>query len=410
MAKKKRDILSSKLSIANANRHRKDDLQTFIIEFQQVCQQFIDILWDMDTIPSLLPKDITSQIADTWLSARMLQCCGKQASGIVRSVKTKLKKAEKKREHFLEEHKSVKKLDKTIEKLRVAKPNLTSIQPMLSSQCFAMDWSGKTKFKAWATIHSIGGNMRIVLPLKGSGHLDSLLERGGTLLNSLSVSRKAVTLSVEMPEIPKRETGSVLGVDIGMTEMFHCSDDQHEIADKHGWTLSKVLSKMTRRKYGSKGFKRAQAHRLSFINWSVKQINLDGVAQVNIENLKNVRYKKICSRKHKRWTYGDILRGVERTCAKVGVRTVRLNPAFTSQRCHECGWTHEENRSGKSFRCGRCGSSSDADHNASINLILPLPAITGWQWGEHRKKRGFFWCSIGQEPMVSGVQEVGGVS
>ena len=400
MPEPKRDILSSRLSMLGANWHRRDDLCVLISEYQRVCQTLIDIIWDLEKVPSLLPIEITSQIQDSWLSARMLQCCGKQASSMVRSVRTRLKRAEKKRERLLEKHESVKKLNRHISKLRKAKPQLSSIQMQLSSQCFSIDRENPTSFETWVTIHSIGNGMRIILPLKGSKHLDSLLARGGTILNSVSISRKFVTLSLEMPEIPKRESGSVLGVDIGIVEMFHCSDGQRELADEYGWTLSTIMERMARRKSGSKGFGRAQAHRKSFIDWSVKRLNLDGILQVNIENLKNVRYRKICSRKHKRWTYGDILSGLERTCARVGVRTTRLNPAFTSQRCHVCGWTHKENRERKEFRCGRCGTAADADRNASINLSLPLPAISGRQWGLHRKGSGFFWCPTGQEHMV----------
>jgi len=402
MPKKIRDILSSKLSISPANRHRRDDLESLISEFQRVCQQLIDIIWDLDHIPSLLPLEITSQIQDSWLSARMLQCCGKQASGIVRSVRNKLKKAEKHREWLLTQHRSVKKVTAQIEKLKVAKPEISTIQPQLSSQCFSIDRDNKTSFETWVTIHSTGGE-RILLPLKGSKHLDSLLEREGNILNSIRVSRRFVHLCLEMPEVPLRASGGVLGVDVGITEMFHCSDGQVELEDPHGWTLSKVMGRLTRKRYGSKGFERAQAHRDSFINWSVKRLNLDGVLQVNIENLKNVRRGKICSRKQKRWTYGSIIRGLERTCAKAGVRTVRLDPAFTSRRCNVCGWTHGENRRGKLFRCGSCGLTTDADLNASLNLVLALPKILGWQWGQHRKGNGFFWCPTGQELMVPDV-------
>ena len=404
MPKKKRDILSSKSSILLANRHRRDDLDVLISEYQRVCQLLVNICWDLEDVPPLLPLGITSQIQDSWFSARMLQCCGKQASGMVRSVRTKLKKAEKHREWLLGQHRSIKRVTAQIEKLRVARPNISSIQPQLSSQCFSIDRENTTSFESWITIHSIGNGMRILLPIRGTKHLDSLLERDGNILNSIRISRRFVHLSLEMPDVPKREDGEVLGVDVGMTEMFHCSDGQVEMGDPHGWTLSKVMERMTRRRYGSKGFRRAQAHRESFINWSVKHLNLDGIRQLNVENLKNVRRGKVCSRKQKRWTYGSIIRGLERFCTRSGVRVVRIDPALSSQRCNACGWTQEGNRSGKRFSCGRCGNATDADLNASLNLVTPLPVVSGEQWGQHRSGIGFLWCPIGQEPMVPDVQ------
>ena len=404
MPKKTRDILSSRSSILLANRHRRDDLDSLLSEYQRVCQILVNICWDLEKVPSLLPLEITSQVQDSWLSARMLQCCGKQASGMVRSVRTRLRRAEKHREWLLTQHRSIKKVTKQIEKLRVAKPELRSIQPQLSSQCFSIDRDNHTRhFETWVTLHSTGGP-GILLPLRGTRHLDSLLERNGNILNSIRISKRFVHLSLEMPEIPKREDGEVLGVDVGMTEMFHCSDDQHETADVHGWTLSKIMQRMTRRRPGSKGYRRSQAHRESFINWSVRQLNLNGVQQLNVEDLRDVRRGKVCSRKQKRWTYGSIIRGLERTCTRSGVRVVKVNPALSSQRCNACGWTQEGNRSGKRFRCGRCGNTTDADLNASLNLATPLPAISGEQWGENRRGKGFLWFPIGQEPMVPGVQ------
>ena len=365
----------------------------------------------MSKIPSLLPKEITSQVSDTWLSARAIQCAGVQASGLVRAVKTKTAKALKRRGHLVKERKSLKKIDKQITKLLVAKPEITKLQPQLSAQCARVDRNNETSFETWVTIHSISNGMKIILPAKGSKHLDELLTRGGKILNSVRVSNESVYVSLEMPPVPLKTEGKTVGMDLGVTEMFVGSDGQREIADKDGHTLSSIMETMKRRKNGSKGFERAQAHRESHINWAVKQINLDGVSQVNLEDLKGVRKNKINSRKMNRWTYGTIRRGVERLCAKNGVRTVRVNPNLSSQRCNQCGWTQGKNRCGKRFLCISCGHGADADENASLNLVVNLPKVTGQQWSRNRDGNGFFWIPTkGQEPMVPGGPRVRNVS
>ena len=60
---------------------------------------------------------------------------------------------------------------------------------------------------------------------------------------------------------------------------------------------------------------------------------------------------------------------------------VKVNPAYTSQRCSECSYTAEENRQTQAeFICQDCGFSCNADHNAARNIyqrgILSLQA--GW--------------------------------
>jgi len=58
---------------------------------------------------------------------------------------------------------------------------------------------------------------------------------------------------------------------------------------------------------------------------------------------------------------------------------VKVDPAYTSQRCSECSYTAEENRKTQAeFICQDCGFSCNADHNAARNIyqrgILSLQA------------------------------------
>ena len=82
-------IRSSKATLKFVNRGKLTSLREFIGEYRRVATLFIDLLWDEKDIPSLLPKEITGKITDSWLSARALQAAGKQASGIVRGTKEK---------------------------------------------------------------------------------------------------------------------------------------------------------------------------------------------------------------------------------------------------------------------------------------------------------------------------------
>lgn len=51
-----------------------------------------------------------------------------------------------------------------------------------------------------------------------------------------------------------------------------------------------------------------------------------------------------------------------------GVRTVMVDPAYTSQKCNRCGYVDARNRDHARFDCLRCGHSDNADHNAALNI------------------------------------------
>ena len=62
---------------------------------------------------------------------------------------------------------------------------------------------------------------------------------------------------------------------------------------------------------------------------------------------------------------------------RAGKIVFKINPAYTSQECADCGHTHSQNRSGVDFKCRECGSIHHADINAgkvikkrAIKLLL----------------------------------------
>jgi len=68
------------------------------------------------------------------------------------------------------------------------------------------------------------------------------------------------------------------------------------------------------------------------------------------------------------------------------VELVAVNPAYTSQRCSECGYTASENRESQAvFCCQSCGYSTNADVNAAINIRAAGLAVTGRGGTPHAK-------------------------
>ena len=79
-----------------------------------------------------------------------------------------------------------------------------------------------------------------------------------------------------------------------------------------------------------------------------------------------------------------------------------VNPAYTSQRCHECGHVDAGNRPTRNdFLCLSCGHAACADHNASRNIL---------QLGRKARTGGLPGVACGSNPVAGRKQEEDGSS
>jgi putative transposase len=82
---------------------------------------------------------------------------------------------------------------------------------------------------------------------------------------------------------------------------------------------------------------------------------------------------------------------IEYKAERAHVTFVKVSPAYTSQRCHQCGHTCKGNRESQAvFRCLSCGWAGNADTNAAVNVREE--ALTRWRhkpknWLGHPRKR-----------------------
>jgi putative transposase len=94
---------------------------------------------------------------------------------------------------------------------------------------------------------------------------------------------------------------------------------------------------------------------------------------------RNVRAKAGLNRAMLNVAFGEIRRQLDYKCRWYGSELLTVNPAFTSQRCSECGHTEAGNRPSQSvFQCLNCGHRENADHNAAKNILeagIGLPAV-----------------------------------
>lgn len=381
-------ILSTKCSLNFTNTLHKNNLESFIDEYTKITQIFINILYSLNKIPCLIEKDIINPIKEsTWLSARALQCCAKQASAIVRGTKQK----QKQRLHIIEElkkeGKDYSKVEKAYNKAKVSCPVIKKCSPCLDYRFIKIDTIKKNSFDIWIELTSLGNKMKIKIPIKKTKHFNKLISNG-KLIKSIIISKDFIIFSFEMHSIEKKIDGNIIGLDVGISNVFTTSDNQKSLNDIHNHNLTSIQRKLVRRKKSSKGFKRAQDHRKNYINWSLNQLNLKDIKQINIENLKDVHRGKKSSKFLKSWLYPLIQEKISRISYQSGVLVEKKCSNYTSQRCSCCGWTCLKNRNGKLFKCLKCNNTLDADYNASINLSLNLQKL---DYKKYDNKNGFYW-------------------
>jgi transposase len=396
-------ILSTKTTTKFANKQKIEALKSFIQEYKVVVQFFIDELWNMEHIPTLIPKEITSKVT-TWLSARAIQAAAKQASGIARGTKQKQK------QRLYVYHKLIEdgykynaiRLKRLIDKESVSKPNVENISPELDARFVKIDLNNDTSFDGWIDLTCLGNKLKLHLPFKKSKHFNDMLS-SGKIKSGVRINGKTLTFMFDVPDVPLKANGATIGLDIGIKNTFTTSDDQVSSQDKHGWTLEKIQQKLSRKKKGSNSFAKVQSHRKNYIHWSLNQLNLTNVKQLRLENIKNLRKGSKSSRWMSHWTYTILFDKLNSLCNKLGVQVCKVSPTYTSQRCSQCGWVRKSNRKGKKFKCSQCNFICDADLNASKNIAVELPAVGRKQRLQRKNRTGFYLVS--QERIVLDAQK-----
>ncbi|AXG06395.1 transposase [Haloplanus rubicundus] len=99
--------------------------------------------------------------------------------------------------------------------------------------------------------------------------------------------------------------------------------------------------------------------------------NCDVIA---FEYLTGIRERMPNAKKFHAWAFRRLFEYVEYKAEVVGISVEQVSPAYTSQRCSKCGFTHENNRPASDrqavFECLKCGYSPHADYNAAKNIGL----------------------------------------
>jgi len=202
--------------------------------------------------------------------------------------------------------------------------------------------------------------------------------------------------TVDAPEAPLAQpVNGFLGVDMGIVNIATSSDGDQAA----GARLTRYRKRQQRLRARLQAKKTSSARRLlkkprrketRFATDVNHQISKRIVAEaqrtgrgIAVEQLGGIR-ARVRLRKPQRaavhsWAFAQLGGFLGYKAEQAGVAFVEVDPAYTSQTCHACGWVDKRNRRSQAeFECGRCGFVGHADHNAAINI-----AARGVErWGE----------------------------
>jgi IS605 OrfB family transposase len=190
-------------------------------------------------------------------------------------------------------------------------------------------------FLPWKKPVKVGRNNYDFIRLPYRNHCQSkkFIESGWKRKNTAYLLKKGgkffVKFIYEKDEPEKKTDGKDLGLDCGYKKM---------LIDSEGTTydlgMQKVYEKISRKKQGSKGFKKALKERDCLINQTVNGMNLADVKRLVVEDLKSVKkgskFSKKFNNKLQRWSYPKVLDKLSAVCEEKGVVLERVNPTYTS--------------------------------------------------------------------------------
>lgn len=194
-----------------------------------------------------------------------------------------------------------------------------------------------------------------------------------------------IQLSDEAPDSLK--TTNVIGVDFGRRDIAHTSngdswDGQHitQVRDKFSRVRASLQSKGT--KGAKRLLKRLSGKEQKFQRWVNHNISrtiinqaIEQKATIAIEDLTGIRNRtnqqprnKTERRRSNSWAFYQLRWMFEYKGLQAGIPVVKVNPAYTSQTCHQC--LHIGVRTDKRFKCGNCSWHGDADLNGSLMIRI----------------------------------------
>ena len=367
-------IRSSSLTLQFATDKKLSTLNTVFDEYTRVVNLYVDEYAQT----KILPK-FTQIKVETWLSARLQQCAGKQALEIVKSTRKKdfeirQKKYKKVYKYFIKNNRQLKFLSKKMSDIRLnykIKPRFDGKTINLDTRFWTLNKS-ENSFDFWVVLSSIGNKIKLCLPLKNHKHNKKFIN--WKRLSSCRLLRNNGKFKIELiyeKDIPLfQKEQKELAIDAGINCLLSCSDGK-----QYGLELKQLINELNNKQQKSHSYDRKLSQIHNYIRWCVNQLDFASLSDLILEKLKYIqigtrgKVNKTTRKLLKNWNLGLLHSAIEQKCEENCVHLHYVNPKYTSRTCPVCGHIDKRNREGTVFKCVKCGFEDNADINASKNIL-----------------------------------------
>lgn len=367
-------IRSSSLSLNFSTDLKLNQLNQIFDEYQRVVNLYIDELHHQKNLSKFIDFKI-----DSWLSARLLQCAGKQAIEIVKSTRKKdqelrYKKYKKIYAYFKKNNRQTNFLNKKFSELSLnhkIKPYFNGKSINLDSRFWSINDSYNT-FDKWLKLKSIGNKIKLSLPLRNHKHNKKFNDwkqiSSCRLLRNNNKFKIQLIYEKEEPKLSKEN--NELAIDLGINKLISCSDNK-----QLGIEFKSLIQKLNNKKQYSKSYYRLLSYIHNYCRQEINKIDFSNLSDLIMEDLKNItinttnRVNKSTRKLLNRWNLGIIKQQIKNKCEENCVYLHFVNPRNTSRTCPMCSHIDKGNRDGEYFKCKNCGYETNADINAAKNIL-----------------------------------------
>lgn len=367
-------IRSSSLTLQFSTDKKLNTLDIVFDEYARVVNLYVDKYSQTKILPTF-----TQIKVETWISARLQQCAGKQAIEIVKSTRKKdfeirQKKYKKVYKYFLQKNRQVKFLSKKMSELRLN----YKIKPRFDGKTINLDtrfWSlnkSENSFDFWVVLSSIGNKIKLCLPLKNHKHNKKFNNwkrlSSGRLLRNNGKFKIELIYEKEVTVVQKEK--KELAIDAGINCLLSCSDGK-----QIGLELKRLINELNNKRQKSKAYDRKIRQIHNYIRMCVNKIDFSSLSDLILEKLKYIqigtkgKVNKTTRKLLKSWNLGLLHLAIEQKCEENCVHLHYVNPKYTSRTCPMCGHIDKRNREGTVFKCIKCGFEDNADLNAAKNIL-----------------------------------------
>ena len=198
-------------------------------------------------------------------------------------------------------------------------------------------------------------------------------------------SKWFVCFSVEQEDIPLPPLPDAVGLDAGLNSFLALSNgefvDNPRFFRKDEKALAKAQRRLAKQTRGSRARRKAKKvvsriherirnRRHDFVHQTARRlVNRFGVIAVEKLNVKNMLGNHCLAKSIADASWSMFRTVLTSKAESAGREVIAVNPAYTSQDCHACGYRAKKKLSERWHLCPMCGATLDRDTNAAINIL-----------------------------------------